>query len=998
MKPFFAYFLFFLSIFVCPDMLYPQRVEKRLSGDDVAWRIWLDRHASWQEDSLYLPGDFVLSDLPSNAPTCGWDSLYEKGDECRLPTTVEEQYGTSHDWTYHGVSWFSSTFRLSSKWKDKRILLDVGKYNHRIEVFVNERLVGYDAVGLLPYQCDITDAINYAGENRIAFRVTGVGGNRGWEDYFVIKWGKQTLLPDKDYSGIGGDVTLTGVDKSFVSDIFVQNLQPAKSNRIEVEASIYHSEEEDKKASYEIEISDDRTGKILFKRNYSCVLQHGMNKISRRLTVAQAKLWSAESPDLYNCSVSLLTDDSRDLYSQRFGFRVFEVKEKGNRTHYYLNGERIRLRSAIDWSIYAFNGMFPTEAVAKRNIESVKKAGHNSLNFHRRAGDPLLFKHADMMGVYLYEEPGGFHSGGQRSNIDTFPFAKRQIYERLKRMVLRDRNHPSLLIYTLCNEDNMWTNAREMGMRIVHKYDPTRLIVNSSGGVGGGASKGGIAHIRPYEQEIRMDYNDHHTVWAPVTLVESDLNKEASNLKAGAYADHVTNDSSSITYWGEVRCYAGTFNYPLIYSQGKKEGKGYDLSMYASQAGKVEELFNSCCLKGMGRGEIQSAYDLTRYAGQGQYYTNGRLEQVIMSNDFSDGYAINGWTPGPDMPDEWSSAMLDQNRNMNSYAENISYWNRPLQIAIMRLNGKYVVPDDTVRFNIFLINEHKIPQGDYELRLRLKDGSGAYTAYSRRIPVSVRGGDVYAQTIYKDLEIIVDSSWVSGYLTLEGKLFSGGRLVTDGAEQVLLKNRKSQCERLKDFRISVVDWKKAETALKEAGVSLLDDPSKASVILMGTGCSGQKWDRVLDAVRKGANLILQMDSIDGCTLFEKGLISTPIAYWGGTQSGHWDGNGSSYIDVFAGDQAMAKAGIISTRSWEADGGPRGFYPFRSDYKQRAYGLYFAHQFKNNPSFKEEKNTLVTYGEIEYGKGHILLNTSYWVDADSAFSDLLFFNMIDYYCR
>ena len=133
MKPFFAYFLFFLSIFVCPDMLYPQRVEKRLSGDDVAWRIWLDRHASWQEDSLYLPGDFVLSDLPSNAPTCGWDSLYEKGDECRLPTTVEEQYGTSHDWTYHGVSWFSSTFCLSSKWKNKRILLDVGKYNHRFK-------------------------------------------------------------------------------------------------------------------------------------------------------------------------------------------------------------------------------------------------------------------------------------------------------------------------------------------------------------------------------------------------------------------------------------------------------------------------------------------------------------------------------------------------------------------------------------------------------------------------------------------------------------------------------------------------------------------------------------------------------------------------------------------------------------------------------------------------------------------------------------------------
>ena len=143
---------------------------------------------------------------------------------------------------------------------------------------------------------------------------------------------------------------------------------------------------------------------------------------------------------------------------------------------------------------------------------------------------------------------------------------------------------------------------------------------------------------------------------------------------------------------------------------------------------------------------------------------------------------------------------------------------------------------------------------------------------------------------------------------------------------------------------------------------------------------------------------MQTDSLEGEILFKRGLLKEPIKVWGGLQSGFWNGNGSSYIDVFAGKQTLAQSGVISTRSWEATGNPRGFFPFRSKYKQRAYGLYFAHQYKRNGNFTEANNTLVTYGELEFGKGRILLNTSYWVDENTAFSDLLFFNMLAYYAK
>ena len=69
---------------------------------------------------------------------------------------------------------------------------------------------------------------------------------------------------------------------------------------------------------------------------------------------------------------------------------------------------------------------------------------------------------------------------------------------------------------------------------------------------------------------MRNDYYDHHTVQSGVVLDENDLDP----LKSTGKIEHVSNDSTAITYWGEVRCYAGTFNYPLIYEQGARKNLG----------------------------------------------------------------------------------------------------------------------------------------------------------------------------------------------------------------------------------------------------------------------------------------------------------------------------------------------------------------------------------------------------------------------------------------
>jgi beta-galactosidase len=976
--------LFFLVIdfLFTSGQIFGQRTELILSGN--GWHCWLDEKAKWENDSLWLPDEVNLAKLPVNKPSNGWDAFWnQSAKSCNIPASVEELFGTSNEWTYHGVSWFYREFYLPADWHMKHSFLTIGQYNQRVEVYVNEHLAGYDVIGMLPYQCDVAQFLKPGVKNRLALRITNPGGNRGWEDFKPLLWGSYSLVPAKDFGGIGGEVKLTGCNDLYIEDIFVKNLPKPGENHLEIQTTYVNSGTIPLQGSYTFEITEQGSGKFLFHLEIPAYFYCGTNTLQKRIHVLNAKLWSAEKPVMYKCRVSLKTNQIWDECIQSFGFRVFEVKEVEGKHNFYLNGKRIRFRSAIDWGIYAFAGLYPSPEVAKRSIEAVKKIGHNSLNFHRRIGDKVLFENADTLGVYLYEEPGGFHLTGRNINIPSF--MSKIIFERLRRLVIRDRNHPSLMIYSLANEDNVWGLIREHAMRLINQLDDSRLIVNSSGGTGG-LGEPPINHMRPYENYIRPEYIDPHTVAAKVYFDEKEL------------LSHNNPVDSSILYWGEVRCYPGTFNSYLIYKQNAGKG-GYDLNLFESQAKKTQEIFDLCRMKGLANGSIQVPEDLSKQAAGSQYYIDGRLGQIIMLNNNADGYAINGWSPGPDMPDEWSSALVDLNRNLNAPPEEMNYWNRDLQIAIIRTNGKYFMPGDTVKYNIHLINEGKLLAGEYQITLRVKDGKGRYTSFIDKMPLKVDGGDIFAQKIRNQYPVVMKSQWQPGYITLEARLMKGDKPVADGAEQVLLKNRNALTQQFKGNKITVFGWSGAKKALQEAGVTTFPAISGKDLIILGKEATDDELDLSLKAVKeRGANLIIAFDSLLAVKLYKKGLLSDPVETWGGVQTEFWRGNGSGYIEGFGVNQAIASGGIINTRSWEATGNPVGFYPFRSAYPQKAYGLYFARHYKRDQRIPERNNTLILIGELEYGKGKILLKPCYPVDENSAFADMLFFDMVEHYLK
>jgi hypothetical protein len=176
-------------------------------------------------------------------------------------------------------------------------------------------------------------------------------------------------------------------------------------------------------------------------------------------------------------------------------------------------------------------------------------------------------------------------------------------------------------------------------------------------------------------------------------------------------------------------------------------------------------------------------------------------------------------------------------------------------------------------------------------------------------------------------------------------------------------------------------------------------PDKATVILLGAsaGSDPSVLDPILKRVEAGATLVMHFDPGWAQVLHKIKILSQPVAQWGGEQTDRygWLGNGWGYIDHFVGDQGLPRKCTLTSNGWEVPGNPVGFYPFESKNKLGAYGIFFARPDRDAKAFPDSANPslLVLLGTIDYGKGKIVLAPSYPVDANHAFNDMLFYNLI-----
>ena len=612
-----------LNIFIGSSQ---ERVNLDLSSQP--WNITLDRAAVWQNDELYLPPVDIKA-LPVNTPTGGWQLLkHPDKTGINLPATVEEHlwgwngqtFGVTGNYT--GVSWFETEVDIPAEWKDRRIAMNIGSVRFRAEIFVNHQLAGYDLVNSTPFSIDITPFIEPGKKNVITFRITDPNGNFNWKDSQVYTWGVYRTNPSHGFGGITGKVELEATGKLYVKDVFIKNQPEPHAIEVEVRAANETGASVTNKELC-LEIKEHPNGQTVYRKNVRLEsLKEGENLQTYQIKVSNAHLWSVDSPRLYDLKISL----NDDAVTERFGFRWFEIKDvKGDR-QFFLNGKRIVLRTAISWGFWPYNGITPSDELAKRQITIAKELGLNMLNFHRNIGQTNILDYADELGLLYFEEPGGnqypiknFNDNDKQSN---FYFAYRN--EKLARMVKRDRNHPSLIIYNLHNERGAYPQTQDYDqMRMAHALDPTRILTYNSSNGENPAEEHNTRfklHLMPYDTTF-YDYGwyDRHHAGGPGCYHD--------NLYLGKDNYHRFSDhKKEIVYWGEDGAIGTPPRLQLIREDILKSGKmnSWEADDYLQWYDAYDRFLKE---KGFDKA-FPTVDDLTRSMGNVSFYYQDRKSVV----------------------------------------------------------------------------------------------------------------------------------------------------------------------------------------------------------------------------------------------------------------------------------------------------------------------------------------------------------------------------------
>jgi len=742
------------------------------------WKLWLDTAARWQNDRLYAP-PVDLKSLPVNGPTGGWSALRSaRGKNVHLPATVEEFFwganGNSNgvSGNYLGVSWFTTNINVPLTARGKRIFLQFEAVRFRAEIFVNEKLAGYDLVNSTPFEIDITPYVRYGSSNEIAVRITDPNGNFDWRDSQNFMWGIYRTNPTHGFGGITGRVKLLTTEQQFISDVFIKN-KPSV-NSIDAEVSLTNASAA-VNGTLSISIEEAKTGKSVFHHSEAMRLAPGEQTKMFSINLPAAKLWSPDSPHLYRfISEWKGTNGKTDKHSQRFGFRWFEVRDVAGDRQFYLNGKRIVLVTAISWGFWPGNGIAPSDKLARKQVEAAKRLGMNMLNFHRTIGQQNVLDYADELGLLYFEEPGGnqypadrFHPNDSLGVAQaSFYFATRN--EKFFRMIRRDRNHPSLVIYNMHNERGAEPQAEDsIQMLAGRKLDPTRIITynSSNGSIKMGPDPRFKLHLMPYDTAFRSyGWFDQHHAGGPGTYHDNLYKTPTDYAKRFDHKDE-------IIYYGEE----GAIGTPPRLELIRKEilsgaPKGWEGDNYL----RWYDAYNEFLEKNAGfKKAFPSVDSLTRAMGDVAYYYQGRTIENVHISNLIDGYAINGWES---MKLENHSGIVDNYRNFKGNPDLIARYNAPLYVAV-KLNRKVLSTGDTTIADFFIVNRRGL-QGSYELRVTATDKNRNATI--RNAPVKLSGGVVYGELLLSTVPI---APRTGGYTTVKAELLQNGKTVASGSDE-----------------------------------------------------------------------------------------------------------------------------------------------------------------------------------------------------------------------
>lgn len=415
---------------------------KSLNGDwYFRWRERIDQRPMtfFEPDYDHTRGDIIP--VPSNWEMLGYgvpiylNHPYEWTNDAQPPKIPRD---------YNPTGSYVTTFEVPADWDSRRVILHFGAVKSAFYVWINGHEVGYSQGSKLPAEFDITPYL-VEGQNKLAAQ--------------VYRWSDGSYLECQDFwriSGIQRDVFLYSLPKAHIRDFFANPtlVNSYRDGRLELEVELVNS---DSRRTPRLNLTVEllgTTGDALVFQEHRRIRLSGQEteKISFSTLLKNPDKWSAETPVLYKLVITLKDNRNNILQVEaaNIGFRTVEMR--GGQL--LVNGVPVILKGVNRHEHDPVTGHVISVQSMMDDITLMKQHNINAVRTSHYPNDPRWYELCDRYGLYVVNEANIESHGmgyGERS-LAKDPAWELAHLERVQRMVERDKNHPSVIIWSLGNE------------------------------------------------------------------------------------------------------------------------------------------------------------------------------------------------------------------------------------------------------------------------------------------------------------------------------------------------------------------------------------------------------------------------------------------------------------------------------------------------------------------------------------------------------------------
>ena len=368
-----------------------------------------------------------------------------------------EKYGVTD---HNATGFYRRTITIPETWKDKRVFVHFDGVYSAAVVWVNGKYVGYSQSSNTDAEFDITGFVT-TGDNQLSVR--------------VYRWCDGSYLEGQDMwhlSGIHRDVYLVATPKVFVSDHYITSElnSEATSGSMSVKLTVDNRNNTSATKTLQVTLLD-RDGKQIATgtQTYS-----GTSTTEKTVTLSglsNLQPWSAEDPYLYTVVVSQKNENGAEemAFSTKYGFR--NITKNGNLI--YINGKRVYFKGVNTQDTHPEYGRAIDMETMMKDLTMMKKANVNTMRTSHYPRQPKMYAMMDALGFYVMDEADVECHGNQDLSKNSSWITAMD--DRTKRMVLRDRNHPSVIFWSLGNEcgggsnfSTTYNTCKSLDSRFVH--------------------------------------------------------------------------------------------------------------------------------------------------------------------------------------------------------------------------------------------------------------------------------------------------------------------------------------------------------------------------------------------------------------------------------------------------------------------------------------------------------------------------------------------------